>query len=250
MGQVVLHGDRSALALAGAEHTADAACGADLLHLGAFIPVGALDGDPVGLRDQLDQPLRAGLGTDAAAHAALPVDHGHAVLDGDGLLRAGLDAGPQAHAAVVAVGQSQTGPNGARAVGNADIVALVFGDLAGALAADESDFPLDRLGLGPYDGGDPGGHGRAADRATVHRRLAPGDGSSHRVAARKAAGAAVIARQGLADGGLPLVRLDVEFFARKDQTRADDEADPRDDRGGNQNQFHRSLLRTTARRSP
>ena len=211
-GQVVLHGDGPVLALAGAEHAAKTACRADLLHLGAFVPVGALHSHPVFRRQQGDQPLGAGLDAQATAHTAASVDHGYAVADSNGMLRAELDTGPQAHAAVVTVRERQTRPHRAGAVGNADIVALVFGDLAGALALDKGDLPLDFPGLSTHDGADLCGNGTSAHGAAVDRRLALGNGGRHRVAACKTAGAAVVARKGFPDGSLPLAKI---YFNKK-----------------------------------
>ena len=195
-------------ALAHAEHAADTAGRADLAHRRTLVLVAALHGDPLALGDELDEALGAGLGAQAAADALEAVDDRHAVDDLDGVFRADAHAGAQAQAAVVAVRGADAVERCIPAVLDADVVALILGDLAAALAADEGHLALDRLGVGAHDGADPLGHRRAAHGAAVDRGLALDDGGGHGVAAGKAAGAAVVAGQDLADRSLALIHLD------------------------------------------
>ena len=240
-------------ALADAEHAADAAGGADLLDLGAFVLVRALDDDLFAVGDQLDQAAGAGLGAEAAAHAFAPIHDGDAVDDADRLLRADLCAGAEAQAAVVAVGEADAVQGSGPAVLDADVVALGAGVFAAALAADEGRFAFHGAGVGAHDGCDLLSHGSAADGTAVDRSLLRGDGGRHGVAAGIAAGAAVVAGQDRADGSLCLVDLNVEFLAGVNQAVADDDADDGDDGCGDQNdgRIHiAALLRTTGPRSP
>ena len=206
-GVIVYHLDGAGFTAPLALAAADAAVFA---HLDGFFGVKVTGTDDLhrtgGVKD-LDQVVGTGLGASAAAGALLPVHHGHAVFNMEGVKLADGHAVPQSETAggagFLAIVEHVGGGAGQRAPvivlvgdGAADTVAADGGLQHGHLPYFHAHDSADALGSGGT-AGDTGGEGGAI----FHHGLGVG------VAACIAAGAAVGAGKGLPDLGNPLILL-------------------------------------------
>ena len=129
----------------------------------------------------------------------------------DGVIRAGLYAGPEAEAAVSTFKRAAGDLGCGDTVGYAVVLELALG-VDAAAAADMGGHFCDRLGLDTHDGGNGLGAFGAADRAGVDVGLALEYGGGKGGAAGVSAASAVRAGKGLDYLGLALILVDMEYL--------------------------------------
>ena len=179
----------------------------------------------------LDDVTRASLHAETAGHALVLVDHGNAVDHMDGVELAGLHAGTAAEAAeVTAEIAAARHDRHLVTVGRAHVLGALDCLVAGAGTANHCDL-LDSLArLDTHDVRDFLRDRLAADRTLGDRRGTARNRVCAAVAAREAAGTAVVAGQCLADRELFLIYFYFELLTCNAETHAANQADDTDNR--------------------
>ena len=205
-----------------------AADAADLAGLGnvlAEVLAGAADRNTGGLRQDVDDLLRAGIGAHAAAYALVAVDLGNAVADLDGVILAHLGAVAQTDAAVFAAART------AEEVldGSTGLDALVVHFLGRAVfqtgAHDVGDLFHGLSGVNAENGSDRCRSAGTAGHALVGRDgVVFGQSAGVVVAAYETAGTAVCAGQAFTDLNGRLVHGHGKDLAGYGQKDSSDEA--------------------------
>jgi len=203
-----------------AEAASDTSHRTFLLDHGALVVGTAADRDLLVDRKELDDMLRTGGHTVAAARTLILVDDRKTVrAHGDGVKGAGPLAGPESKAAVTAglasAGNHRSGP----AVGDAVIPGLFHSRLAPAHTEDPGHDRVPGSGFHTEDLGDSLDGIAPSDRAPGDRRRSLGHGLGHGAASGKSAPAAVCAGEELEDSLHLGVHLHGELFGSKDETK-------------------------------
>ena len=224
--QTVLNNDRVGRALALALHAADAALVADLHDGSALIAAGACDENVLIIRNELDDLLRAGVNTRAAADTLFAIDLCNSVNDAHCAELAGICTVAEANAGKTAVHVALAAEQHCcLAVFRTTVVKALRSMAFGARAGNESDLLFHVACRNAHDLCDLRSGFGACRNTLVDRSFALCDRSGIAVAAGEAAAAAVCAGQALTNLLLLGVYLDVEYLRRKRKDRAEKSAE-------------------------
>ena len=217
--QAVLNDDRVGRALALALHAADAALVADLHNGSALIAAGACDENVLIVRNELDDLLRAGVNTRAAADTLFAIDLCNAVNDAHCAELAGICTVAEADAGKAAVHVALAAEQHCCLAVLRAAVVKAFGGMAfGARAGNESDLLLHVACRNAHDLCDLCSSFGACRNTLVDRSLTLCDRGGIAVTAGETAAAAVCAGQAFAnllllgvylDGDVTLFRFNV-----------------------------------------
>ncbi len=223
---------------------ADAADVAVLAQNGALLLGVAGDSDVRVIGHLDDKVLRADAGAGHTACAFLVVDSGNSVPDGYCAEGTGLDAGPEAKAAVGALIGSLAAAETHRSVAVRDTGVVEFFLRREPGALDQGDAAFSLLRFNAHDSRDLFCGLVAAGQAAVCRRLPRGNGGSVGRTAGKAAAAAVCTRQDLDNLLLAFVDGDSEFLRGYSKQKSENGAENAEDDNGINNCHHNFVLLT------
>ena len=219
--QTVLDDYRVSRALALALHAADAAFVTDLHYGSALIAAGACDENVLIVRNELDDLLRAGINTCAAADTLFAVDLCNAVNYAHCAELAGICTVAEADAGETAVHVALAAKQHCSLAVLGSLVVETLGSMAfGARAGNECDHLFHVACGNSHDLCDLCSGLGACGNALIDRSLALCDRGGIAVTAGEAAAAAVCAGQALTNLLLLGVNFDVEYLRckRKDRT--------------------------------